>query len=71
MKDLKYTIIKLIISAIVLVIAFILFEEKPALNGINFDINRKNNASNIPSKRQWSEPFKGIENVPPKPRENK
>ena len=68
MKDLKYTIIKLIISAIVLVIAFIFFEEKPALNGINFDINRKNNSSNIPSKLQWSEPFKGIENVPPKTR---
>ena len=71
MKDLKYTIIKLIISAIVLVIAFVFFEEKPALNGINFDINRKNNSSNIPSKLQWSEPFKGIENIPSKPKENK
>ena len=71
MKDLKYTIIKLIISAIVLVIAFIFFEEKPALNGINFDINRKDNSPNIPSKLQCSEPFKGIENVPPKARENK
>ena len=71
MKDLKYTIIKLIISAIVLVIAFIFFEDKPTLNGINFDINRKNNSSNIPSKLQWSEPFKGIENIPSKPKENK
>ena len=71
MKDLKYTIIKLIISAIVIVIAFIFFKEKPALNGINFDINRKNNSSNIPSKLQWSEPFKGIENIPSKPKENK
>ena len=71
MKDLKYTIIKLIISASVIVIAFIFFEEKPALNGINFDINRKNNSSNIPSKLQWSEPFKGIENIPSKPKENK
>ena len=71
MKDLKYTIIKLIISAIVIVIAFIFFEEKPALNGINFDINRKNNSSNIPSKLEWDEPFKGIENIPSKPKENK
>ena len=54
-----------------IVIAFIFFEEKPALNGINFDINRKNNSSNIPSKLQWSEPFKGIENIPSKPKENK
>ncbi|AXX89200.1 hypothetical protein CKA55_00240 [Arcobacter suis] len=70
MKDLTYTIIKLIIITAIIVIAFIFFQEKPALDGINFNINKRD-APSIPSKLQWSEPFKGIENVPPKPKENK
>ncbi len=71
MNDLKYTIIKLIIISILLVIAFIFFQEKPAVNAINFDLIKRDNAPSIPSKIQWHEPFKGIDNVPSKSKENK
>ena len=71
MNDLKYTIIKLIIIPILLIIAFIFFQEKPAVNAINFDLIKRDNAPSIPSKLQWHEPFKGIDNVPSKSKENK
>jgi hypothetical protein len=70
MKDLKYFIIKLILSAIVLTIAFIYLEKKPPVNAIHFDVSRQDNSTNTPSQLQWHDRFKGIENLPSKAKEN-
>ncbi|QKF66416.1 hypothetical protein AVENP_0856 [Arcobacter venerupis] len=71
MKDLKYFIIKLILSAIVLTIAFIYLEKKPPVTAINFEVNNKADTStNVPSQLKWHDHFKGIENLPSKPKEN-
>lgn len=69
MKDLKSTLIKLIISAIVLAIAFVYLEKKPPTNSVQFEIQKKEeNTPAIPSKLQWHDPFKGVSNVPSKPK---
>lgn len=65
MKDIKSFMIKLIISIIVLAIAFFYLEEKPPVNIIKFDINQ-NKTSTTPSELKWYDPFKGIDNVPSK-----
>ena len=67
MKDTKAFIIKLTISIIVLAIAFIFLEIKPPVTSINFDI-KKQDSTPTPSKLKWHEPFKGVENVPSKPK---
>jgi hypothetical protein len=68
MKDLKYFIIKLILSIIVLAIAFVNLEKKPPVNAINFDVSKQNTSTNVPSQLQWHDRFKGIENLPSKPK---
>lgn len=71
MKDLKNTIIKLIISTIILLIAFSYLEKKPPTNAIHFDTSaNKKSEPAIPSKLQWHDPFRGIENLPNKQKEN-
>ncbi|BAK72612.1 MAG: hypothetical protein AB7S49_10400 [Arcobacter sp.] len=70
MKDLKYTIIKLIISAIILAIAFSYLEKKPPVNAIHFDTSSNKKTEATPSQLQWHEPFKGVNNLQPKPKEN-
>ncbi|MBP7769861.1 MAG: hypothetical protein KA055_01915 [Aliarcobacter sp.] len=65
MKDLKQFIIKLIISAIVLALAFIYLDKREPTTAIHFDIN-KQDAPSTPSKLRWNDPFKGIENMPSK-----
>jgi hypothetical protein len=69
MKDLKYLIIKLLISAIILSVAFVYLEKKPAVtNAIHFDIKKKETSSNAPSQLNWYDTFKGVENLPSKPK---
>lgn len=71
MKDLKETLIKLIISAIVLAIAFAYFEKKPQTNAVDFNVLKKEentNSTPTPGKLQWHDPFKGVSNVPSKPK---
>jgi len=70
MKDLKHTIIKLIISAIILSIAFYYLGEKPRVNIIHFDTSGNKETNPTPSKLQWYDSFKGIENVPSKEKDN-
>lgn len=67
MKDIKLFIIKLTISIIVLAIAFIFLEKKPPVTAIHFDVSKKETTP-TPSKLKWYEPFKGVENVPSKPK---
>jgi len=71
MKDLKDTIIKLIISAIVLAIAFSYLEKKPTTTAIHFDTSKNQKTEATPSQLQWYDTFKGIENLPSKQQENK
>jgi hypothetical protein len=69
MKDLKELIIKIILSAIVLTIAFIYFEKKPPVeNRIFFDTKKQTTTTNAPSQLQWYDSFKGVENLPSKPK---
>ena len=68
MKDLKQLIIKIVISAIVLTIAFIYLEKKPPVNAIHFDISKPADTKATPSQLKWHDSFKGVENVPSKPK---
>jgi|GEM_PF-5839310 len=68
MNDLKDFIIKLIISVIVLAIAFTFFEKKPAVNAIQFPVRKQETTPPSPSQLQWHDHFKGIENLPSKPK---
>lgn len=73
MKDLKETLIKLIISAIILAIAFAYFEKKPQTNTIDFNVFKKEenlNKTPTPAQLQWHDPFKGVSNVPSNPKPN-
>lgn len=67
MKDLTQIIIKLIISVIVLALAFAYLNKREPTNAIHFDINRQDTPSS-PSKLKWTDPFRGVENVPSKPK---
>ena len=69
MKDLKEFIIKLIISAVVLALAFSYLEKKPPTNTIQFPVRTTQEPTPpTPSQLQWYDSFKGIENVPAKPK---
>ncbi len=69
MKDLKEFIIKLIISAIVLAIAFSYLEKKPPVTAIQFPIRTQDTYTPpTPSQLQWHDHFKGVENLPSKPK---
>ncbi len=68
MKDLKQLIIKIVLTAIILTIAFIYLEKKPPVSAINFDISKPADTTAIPSQLKWHDSFKGIENVPSKPK---
>ncbi|MDD2896022.1 MAG: hypothetical protein PHG81_08375 [Aliarcobacter sp.] len=68
MKDLKEFIIKLIISAIVLAIAFTYLDKKPPVNSIQFPVKKQDSTPPTPSQLQWHDHFKGIENLPSKPK---
>lgn len=69
MKDLKEFIIKLIISAIVLAIAFTYFDKKPPVNAIQFPVRTQDTYTQpTPSQLQWHDHFKGVENLPSKPK---
>ena len=68
MKDLKELIIKLLISAIVLAFAFIYLDKKPSSPTIQFPVKNQDNTPPIPSQLKWHDHFKGIENVPAKPK---
>jgi ATP/ADP translocase len=70
MKDLKSTIIKLIISAIILAIAFSYLEKKPTTTAIHFDTSKNQKTEATPSQLQWYDSFKGIENLPSKPKQD-
>lgn len=68
LKELREFIIKLILSAIVLAIAFNYLEKKPPVNAINFEVSKPQESTNTPSQLQWHDHFKGIENLPSKPK---
>jgi len=69
MKDLKNTIIKITISAIILLIAFKYLEKKPETQTFNITVFKKEDSNEppMPQKLQWNEPFKGVSNLPSKP----
>ncbi len=67
MKDLKNFIIKLLISAIVLTFAFI-YLDKPKTTAIQFPVRDQDNTPPMPAQLKWHDNFKGIENVPSKPK---
>lgn len=69
MKDLKSTIIKTTISAIILLIAFKYLEKKPDTPTFNITIFKKEDSNEppMPQKLKWHDPFKGVENLPSKP----
>lgn len=68
MKDTKGTLIKLTISIIILGIAFKYLEKKPQVNSIQFEIKPVDNTPPMPSKLQWHDPFRGVSNLPSKPK---
>ena len=69
MKNLKEFIIKLIISAIVLAFALIYLDKEPTTsNSIQIPVKEQDNSPAIPSQLKWHDNFKGIENVPSKPK---
>ncbi len=69
MKDLKDFIIKIVISVIVLAFAFIYLDKKPTTtNSIQFPVRTQDNSPATPSQLKWHDNFKGIENVPSKPK---
>jgi hypothetical protein len=68
MKDLKQLIIKIVISAVILILAFIYLEKKPPVNAIHFDISKPSDTPATPSQLKWHDSFKGIENLPSKPK---
>ena len=74
MKDLKEFIIKLAISAIVLIFVFIYLDKKPPTATIQFPVKNQDSTPPMPSQLRWYDDFKGIENVPSKskvqPKEN-
>ena len=58
MKDLIYTIIKLIIIAALLAVAFIFFQEKPAVNAINFDLIKRDSRRYAKRQFTWFKKYK-------------
>ncbi len=69
MKNLKELIIKIVISVIVLGIAFVYLEKKPPIeNKIFFDTKKEKPTTNAPSQLNWYDSFKGVENLPSKPK---
>lgn len=69
MKNLKEFIIKLIISAFVLAFALIYLDKEPTTtNSIQIPGKEQDNSPAIPSQLKWYDNFKGIENVPSKPK---
>ena len=68
MKDLKQLIIKIILTGIVLAIAFAYLGKKPQeSNSINFEISKpSSDTKSAPSKLNWYDPFKGVNNMPSK-----